>query len=310
MEVKIYNCCVCNKQIKLKPYHVKRYKGPFTCSRTCRGSLLKKIYTGTNNPNFKYNDKLEKFLSDRQKAIKLRAKNKNLDFNIPVNYLLNLYNKQNGLCYYTGIPLKITTDNWLKKGQADVDVLSVDRIDPSKGYVEDNLVLCCSSINKLKGNSTLEELNYLLTAISLKNFNVCEVKFKKVRENAVAPFKANLGDAGFDLTACHVEKFDDKIKVFTGISIQAPMGWAMALYPRSSITKKGVMLGNSVGLIDNGYTGEIIAVFNKINNTADIQVGDRVVQLVPLKMPFVNFVEVEELSETNRGSQGFGSSGA
>jgi dUTP pyrophosphatase len=84
----------------------------------------------------------------------------------------------------------------------------------------------------------------------------------------------------------------------------------MALYPRSSITKRGVMLGNSVGLIDNGYTGEIIAIFNKININACIKEGDRVVQLVPLKMPFVDFIEVDELSETNRGDKGFGSSGA
>src|SRR5690606_8646096 len=92
-------CAVCDKKLKLKPFHLKRYKGPFTCSRACRGELVKFAYKGRNNPNSKYKSEIEKFFAIRTKDIKRRARNQNIDFNLNNSYLFDLYSRQNGLCY-------------------------------------------------------------------------------------------------------------------------------------------------------------------------------------------------------------------
>jgi dUTP pyrophosphatase len=302
------SCEICSIKFKLKPFHKKRYKGPFTCSRKCRGELLKTIYIGNKNPNHKYKDSLHKFFVIRCNDIKNRANRQKLDFNLTPEYLYSLYLKQNGLCSYSGIPMKITSTNFKIKGQADIDTLSVDKIIPENGYIEGNITFCCNGINKLKGNDTQEDLNVFLNMLALKTFGTCHIKIKKLRDNATMPFRAKLGDGGYDITAAFVEDLGDQIKVYTGISCQPDPGWILLALPRSSICKKGLRLSNSVGLIDNQYTGEIMAVFDKTHKEAKIEINERIIQIVPMRTPFVSFEEVDTLYETDRGSGGFGSS--
>lgn len=169
-----FNCIICETPIKLKPFHVKRFKGPFCCSRKCRGEFIKTEYSGQNNPNYKYRNEIQKYFAIRTSDIKRRSNKKQIPFNLNEQFLYELYNKQRGLCYYTNVPMKISTDNFTIKGQADLDVVSVDKINPDLGYIENNVVLCCSGINKLKGNSTIEELEYFLKNIANKyNENQC-----------------------------------------------------------------------------------------------------------------------------------------
>lgn len=161
-------CCICNITLKLKPFHKKRFKGPFCCSRSCRAQLLKTYYKGSLNPNFKYSNNLVKFLSNRVKDIKTRCSNK-IKFDLDIDFMLQLYNNQMGLCFYTKIPMKLSTQNWYKKRQPDMDVLSVDRIIPNLGYTKNNVVLCCNSINKLKGNATIDEFKYFIKQLIKNN---------------------------------------------------------------------------------------------------------------------------------------------
>lgn len=166
------NCAVCNEPLYLKPFHLKRFKGPFTCSRVCRSKYLKEAYSGSNNPNHKFIGPIEKFFSIRIKDVQRRAKNSNLSFDLTVEYMVNLYNEQKGLCYYTKVPMKISTDNWVLKGQADIDVISVDKIEPEKGYTVGNIVFCCSGINKLKGSATKDELIYFIDKLIANRGNI------------------------------------------------------------------------------------------------------------------------------------------
>lgn len=156
------NCPICNSEFYLKPYHKKRYKGPFVCSRKCRGELLKTHYSGKQNPNYRYEDELTKFLAVRVNDIKRRSFEKNIPFDLTVDFMKELYDNQKGLCYYSQIPMKLTSTNWKMKGQADIDAMSVDKIIPELGYTKGNISLCCSGINKLKGNTSPEELKYFL----------------------------------------------------------------------------------------------------------------------------------------------------
>jgi dUTP pyrophosphatase len=144
------------------------------------------------------------------------------------------------------------------------------------------------------------------------------VKFRKLVPEAVTPQYAQDGDAGMDLTATSIKRDKTFIEYGTGIAVEIPDGHVGLLFPRSSITKalSGVSLKNSVGVIDSNYRGEILARFEYptfpfeddwINNVP--KVGDKIAQLIILPYPTIHFEEVEELSDTNRGQGGFGSTG-
>ena len=159
-----------------------------------------------------------------------------------------------------------------------------------------------------------------------------EVKFKKLHKDAVIPSYAKPGDAGLDLTAVSVEKlseasklvnFATKFKYGTGLAVEIPEGYVGLLFPRSSIHKYPCRLANSVGVIDSGYRGEICFVFDCPLNThpgdseptpmlngLPYSKGDKIGQLVIMPYPKIEVVEeLGELSNTERGDGGFGSSG-
>lgn len=137
-----------------------------------------------------------------------------------------------------------------------------------------------------------------------------KVKIKKLNENAVIPHYAKEGDAGLDLTATKVKHEKGNVKYFSGLAIEIPRGYVGLLFPRSSNSKKDLLLTNSVGVIDSGYRGEITAVFKKTKYIAETyKVGERFAQLVILPYPEIELEEAEELSVTERGSNGYGSTG-
>lgn len=139
------------------------------------------------------------------------------------------------------------------------------------------------------------------------------VKFKKLVEEAVTPSYSKPGDAGMDLTATGMG-WDEKGNVvyYTGLALEIPQGYVGLIFPRSSNSKKDLFLTNHVGVIDSGYRGEIMVKFRRtVPFKADIyEVGDRVAQLMIIPYPEVQFEEVEELSNTERGSGGYGSTGS
>ena len=148
-----------------------------------------------------------------------------------------------------------------------------------------------------------------------------EVKIKKLHKDAVIPKYETVGSVGMDLTATS-KKYDEYGNVVfgTGIAIPIPEGYYADLRPRSSISKYDLVLANSVGTIDSDYRGELILKFkptlrkstwnNGVYETDEVkeyEIGDRIAQLVILPYPKVSFVEVDELSDTERGTGGFGS---
>lgn len=139
------------------------------------------------------------------------------------------------------------------------------------------------------------------------------VKFKKLVEEAVTPSYSKPGDAGMDLTATGMG-WDEKGNVvyYTGLALEIPQGYVGLIFPRSSNSKKDLFLTNHVGVIDSGYRGEIMVKFRRtVPFKADIyEVGDRVAQLMIIPYPEVQFEQVEELSNTERGSGGYGSTGS
>ena len=145
-----------------------------------------------------------------------------------------------------------------------------------------------------------------------------KVKIKKLNEGAKVPSYSKEGDAGLDFTAVEISRDNvGNITYHTGLAVEIPQGYVGLLFPRSSISKKQQFLTNCVGVIDSGYRGEIMAKFKPVMGTYDTilelfesneyKVGDRIVQMIILPYPQIEFEEVEELSETERGYGGFGS---
>tara|TARA_Y100000004_G_scaffold44914_1_gene49335 strand:+ start:1991 stop:2416 length:426 start_codon:yes stop_codon:yes gene_type:complete len=138
------------------------------------------------------------------------------------------------------------------------------------------------------------------------------VKFKKISENAVAPQQAHPSDAGYDLVAVSrkTNKNPEYIEYGTGLAIEIPDGYVGLIFPRSSVSKTSLCLRNSVGVIDSGYRGEIKLRFGVDNNSKiEYSLYDKVGQLVFMKIPNINLIESEFLSDSERGEGGFGSTG-
>ena len=138
-----------------------------------------------------------------------------------------------------------------------------------------------------------------------------KVKIKKLNESAVIPKYAKEGDAGLDLTATAFKVNEKGQYIYTSdLALEIPDGYVGLLFPRSSICKKDLEMTNSVGIIDSNYRGPIKSVFNPTCEDPEVyELGERFAQLIIIPYPKIEFEEVEELSETDRGSGGYGSTG-
>ena len=138
-----------------------------------------------------------------------------------------------------------------------------------------------------------------------------KIKVMKLDAGAKIPKYAKPGDAGMDLYAV-TESFDDHGNYVygTGLAMEIPEGYVGLIFPRSSISKTAHSLRNAVGVIDSGYRGELIFKFD-INtlNSPVYKVGDRIGQIIILPYPQIEFEEAWELSKTERGKGGYGSTG-
>lgn len=147
------------------------------------------------------------------------------------------------------------------------------------------------------------------------------VKIKRLVPNAVIPQYAHTTDAGLDLVATSMSFDDDGNVVYgTGLAFEIPEGFVGLLFPRSSNCKKDLALTNSVGVIDSGYRGEVTMKFkpavrfsenmfacHRGPNSPVYGIGDRIGQMIILPYPEIKFWEVDELSESDRGTNGYGS---
>lgn len=140
------------------------------------------------------------------------------------------------------------------------------------------------------------------------------INYKKLDPRAVAPARAHDTDAGFDLTATRItteiNECGQLVLVYhTDLAVEIPEGYCGFLMPRSSISKKSLNLTNSVGVIDSGYRGEVMAKFRSTTDVvpAVYKDGERFAQLLIMPVPDVTFTENSELSTTDRGEGGYGS---
>lgn len=144
-----------------------------------------------------------------------------------------------------------------------------------------------------------------------------QIRVKRLNDKAVVPSYAKTGDAGLDLTATSVSMDEQGNVVYgTGLAFEIPEGYVGLIFPRSSNSKKDLYLTNHVGVIDSGYRGEVSFKFRPTvkpylneGQPEIYNVGERVGQLIVLPYPQIELIESNTLSETERGTGGFGSTG-
>lgn len=186
-------------------------------------------------------------------------------------------------------------------------------------------------INKLKdlekelSNEDNEDLSFIGELDSLLNQLTTEVqsnyaaagfstdvKIKKLTPNAVIPSYSKEGDAGMDLTITSIiSNTTFEVTYGFGVAMEIPNGHVGLVFPRSSVRNFDLLLTNSVGVIDSGYRGEIQATFKKTNGLDSLKynIGERGAQIIIIPYPKINFIDSDNLSNTERGDGGFGSTG-
>lgn len=136
------------------------------------------------------------------------------------------------------------------------------------------------------------------------------IKVKRTSPDAVLPKKAYTSDVGYDLTAIgvHSRLPCGTILYNTGLSVSPPFGFYLEVLPRSSLSKTGFVLSNSVGIIDPSYRGDILIALSPLrDNTPEIPLPFTKCQLILRRQEFGEILEVSDLNSTERGSGGFGS---
>ena len=148
-----------------------------------------------------------------------------------------------------------------------------------------------------------------------------KIKVKRLTPTAKMPLRAHIDDAGADLFVDEIERDNyGNIVYKTGLAFEIPIGYVGLLFPRSSNAKTDLRLTNCVGVLDSGYRGNVMFKYRPTYerpmpwgmerySDTDYKVGDRCGQIIVIPIPEVEFMEVEELSESERGTGGYGSTG-
>lgn len=138
------------------------------------------------------------------------------------------------------------------------------------------------------------------------------IKFKKLNPDARLPVYASSGAACFDLCAVHdvLVHPGTTMLVSTGLAFEVPDNNALLIYPRSGLAMRGLRLANCVGVVDSDYRGDVmVALHNDSRDAMLVKAGDRIAQGMVMPVARHGFVESKDLSSTERGAGGFGSTG-
>lgn len=146
----------CYKCQQTLPFDEEHFYGSNRCCKKCeKERALARFYEVKDNPT------LIEVLKIRIAAARSRAKKKNVSFDIDLEYLLSIWKTQEGKCFYSKLPMAIQIDSY----HSNRESLSIDRIEPSKGYVKGNIALCCDCVNTMKSNMSIENFKYYINLL-------------------------------------------------------------------------------------------------------------------------------------------------
>jgi len=137
------------------------------------------------------------------------------------------------------------------------------------------------------------------------------VEYKKLDDTALVPTRAHPTDTGYDISIIGVRKnLSDRTKLYgTGLVVKPPDGYYIEIVARSSLSKSGYMISNSIGIIDEGYRGELMVALTKVDDAfPDLKLPFRCAQIKLVKLNLYDLKETIDIDKTQRGNKGFGSS--
>ena len=202
-------------------------------------------------------------------------------------------------------------EEYLKKLEEFEKTIGSEDDDLDLNFMSEVNELLTKLQEELQQNPPVDGQNIINTQPTMTGGGVL-VKVKKLDPNAVVPSYSKVGDAGMDLTITkEIENTSFSVSYGFGIAMEIPKGYVGLVFPRSSVRNQDLILSNCVGVIDSGYRGELQATFKKTQGLDSIKykVGERGAQIIILPYPTIYMTEVPELSDTERGSGGFGSTG-
>ena len=166
--------------------------------------------------------------------------------------------------------------------------------------------------DKYTAGETTDTIGRNLECIEQAMGDFWTIHVAKKQPNAKIPTKAHKSDAGWDLYSCEPKTIlpNERVTINTGISLAIPNSFAGLIWPRSGLAvKQGVVI--LAGVIDSGYRGEVkVCLLNTGQDTIIIDSGDRIAQILFQEVPKFRLVSATDLNETERNSDGFGSSGS
>lgn len=230
------------------------------------------------------------------------CKKHGITFDIDFDYILTVYEEQEGKCFYAKIPLEFGT-NGLRSA-------SLERLDSTHGYVRGNVVLASKAMNHAKNRAPKDDFINFISQI-MESFAI-RVEMKRLHPDAIVPIRKRSTDAGYDVAAIHdaTIKPHGVVNVDTGLAVSPPIGTYCTVEGRSSLWSRGIVPCR--GIIDGTYEGPLmVALLNGSDSTYQVKKGDRIAQLVFHRIIHADFTAIEEFSPTydGRGAAGFGSTG-
>ena len=233
------------------------------------------------------------------------CKKSGIDFDVDFDFLLNLWQQQNGLCFYAKTAMLF--------GENDLRSASLERRDPTQGYIKTNVVWASKSMNWAKNNSSEDEFLEFLFQMGLDTLSYpVRLECKLLSKHAQYPKRSLSTDAGYDISSIEqiIISAGCVAQVSTGIALSSPPGFYYSIDGRSSLWMRGIVPFR--GIIDATYTGPLIVVLmNTSNEDYQIEPGDRIAQCVINRITHCDITIVDEFSPcyNQRGEAGFGSSG-
>lgn len=157
-------CFKCKSWKDLSMFN-KNPKGSGGVAKMCRKcynnheSVIKAEKNRKQRVKVSFENDFESYVKNRIYKLKHQCKKNNIFFNLDYQYMIDLFNKQKALCYYSNIPMD---NKYKQKGFQSWDIPSIDRIDPKKGYIKSNVVWCCFGVNSFKQSLSLEDFKFLI----------------------------------------------------------------------------------------------------------------------------------------------------
>ncbi len=302
--VKLKWCNKCEKFLSYKCFNKNsvRYDKLSSICKVCTGSMpnSKRKHSKMKKDRLTA-DGWFKWIVSTKKSV---CKKNGMDFDIDVQYLKNQYDEQCGLCFYSKTKLEF--------GISSLRSASLERLDSSKGYIKNNVVIASKAMNWAKNKFPEHDfITFLLDMINGLSKYV-RLESKIIHEDGRLPFRKRTTDAGYDVYSAVDVTIPPRsnMSIDTGIIVSPPDGTYYSIEGRSSLWSKGIV--PCTGIIDGTYQGPLkVVLINYTDEPYNVMKGDRIAQLILHQILHGDFAIVDEFSpiDNARGDQGFGSSG-